>query len=221
MSIKILVGEKLHSIHEINFCSEDNYFRYLVLLFVCRTTFETYTTRYQCRMIWQDFHKAYQKHLGQQQLCKKVKQFYMILQKQLILKRRLILSYFAVFEIVTVRAPNKVGLHDSKMQSLPKLIEQLQKYQWMSRDLTKLQHIDLPNFWMILQISCHSDLSNLIGNFRIFPHSDFTWNKSWSFWSPKSAIFDHLCSSKLTLLSVNFFQKSKFRASKIIKMDFT
>ena len=86
MSIKILVGEKLHSIHEISFCSEDNYFRYLVLLFVCRTTFETNTTRYQCRMIWQDFHKAYQKHLGQQQLCKKVKQFYMILQKLLILK---------------------------------------------------------------------------------------------------------------------------------------
>ena len=147
MSIKILVGEKLHSIHEISFCSEDNYFRYLVLLFVCRTTFETYTTRYQCRMIWQDFHKAYQKHLGQQQLCKKVKQFYMILQKQLILKRRLILSYFAVFEIVTVRAPNKVGLHDSKMQSLPKLIEQLCKnINVLSRDLTKLKHIILPKF---------------------------------------------------------------------------
>ena len=87
MSIKILVVcEKLHSIHEISFCMEDNYFSYLVLLFVCRTTFETNTTRYQCRMIWQDFHKAHQKTSWTTTALQKVKQFYMILQKQLILK---------------------------------------------------------------------------------------------------------------------------------------
>ena len=33
------------------------------------------------------------------------------------LERRLILSYFAVFEMVTVGAPNKVGLHDSKCKA--------------------------------------------------------------------------------------------------------
>ena len=64
----LLVKNYLHSIHEISFCSEVK--TIISTLFVWGTTFETNTTRYQCRMIWQDFHKAYQKHLGQQQVCK-------------------------------------------------------------------------------------------------------------------------------------------------------
>ena len=71
-----------------------------------------------------------------------------------------------------------------------------------------------------------TDLASLIGNtqcgnFRIFCHSDFTWNQFWSFWSPKNCHFNHFSkyeflffgknqNSKHTVYDLNISAKSDF-----------
>ena len=54
----------------------------------------------------------------------------------------------------------------------------------------------------------------------LFCHSDFTRNQFWSIWSHQKCHSHHLSSSEwelLTFSKVNFFQKSKFKASKLLK----
>ena len=57
-----------------------------------------------------------------------------------------------------------------------------------------------------------------------FCHSDFTWNRFWSFWSPKNCHLDHFCSSEFLIfgyfwhfLKVWNSQKITIQASKILR----